>query len=219
MRSIAGFNGSSVNGSFSAGQPISANELNKLATGIDITRTMMSNDIQFQGNTGGTAYALPQQVYDMAVGEAVPCPLQIYGLFYDTELDQYFCYVSPGHVNNVVVTDGHEHDLVDKPKIRVFQTGLTGDATTNYIYIACRNGGDPPEFPTTDEGAYIYVTEDPETDTDEVGYFLIGVVIGSTDIETDIDTLETTNYKGCGSLWAERFKCGDNPAIYWWSAV
>jgi len=68
MRSISGFNGSSINGSFAAGDPISASKLNQLATGIDITRTMMSNDIQFMGNTGGTAYSLGQQVYETAQG-------------------------------------------------------------------------------------------------------------------------------------------------------
>jgi hypothetical protein len=148
-----------------------------------------------------------------------PCPLQIYGLFYDTELDQYFCYVSPGYVNNMEITDGHTIILADKPKIRVFSTGLSGSTTTNYIYIACRSGGDPPEFPVDDEGAYIYVTTSPMTDTDEVGYLLIGIVLGSTDSETDVDTLEAINYKGCGSLWGVRFKCGDGAAIYWWSAV
>lgn len=148
-----------------------------------------------------------------------PCALQIYGLFYDTVLEQYTCYVSPGYVNNIELTDGYQHLLVDKPKIQVFQGGLDGSTTTNYIYIACVYGGDPPAFPVDDEGAYIHVTDEVVTDTDEIGYLLIGIVRGSTDEETDIDTLETINYKGCGSLWAVRFKCGENPATYWWSAV
>ena len=63
MRSISGFNNSSLDGSFAPGQPISAAALNKLGTGTDITRTMMSNDVQYMANTGGTSYAMPQTPY------------------------------------------------------------------------------------------------------------------------------------------------------------
>lgn len=64
MRSISGFNGSSINGSFAAGEPISASALNKMASAIDMAKTGMSNDVQFLGDNGGTAYGLPQQVYE-----------------------------------------------------------------------------------------------------------------------------------------------------------
>ena len=73
MRSISGFNGSSTGGSFGAGQPVYASALNKLATGIDQTRTMMSNDVQFQAGTGGTVYALQQEVTD-GIGNVIPPP-------------------------------------------------------------------------------------------------------------------------------------------------
>ena len=72
MKSISGFNSSSVNGSFSPGEPIFASSLNKLATGIELTRTMMSNDVQYQSNTGGTAYSLGQQLYTGGSGKLVP---------------------------------------------------------------------------------------------------------------------------------------------------
>ena len=63
MRSISGFNNSSLDGSFAPGQPISAAALNKLGTGTDITRTMMSNDVQYVACTGGVSYSNPQQVF------------------------------------------------------------------------------------------------------------------------------------------------------------
>ena len=62
MRSISGFNSGSLDGSFAAGQPISASALNKLAGSVDKSRPMMSNDIQFLAGTGGVAMGTPQQV-------------------------------------------------------------------------------------------------------------------------------------------------------------
>ena len=63
MRSISGFNSGSLDGSFAAGQPISASALNKLAGSVDKTRPMMSNDIQFLSGTGGTAMSTNQAPY------------------------------------------------------------------------------------------------------------------------------------------------------------
>jgi hypothetical protein len=62
MRSISGFNSGSLDGSFAAGQPVSASALNKLAGSVDKNRPMMSNDIQFMAGTGGVAMGNPQQV-------------------------------------------------------------------------------------------------------------------------------------------------------------
>jgi hypothetical protein len=46
---------------------------------------------------------------------------------------------------------------------------------------------------------------------------LIGIVEGK--IVSGVRTLNAYNYKGCGSLWSERFKCGGSTVSYWWSAV
>jgi hypothetical protein len=62
MRSINGFNNSSV-GSFGQGNS-SAAGLNKLGTGIDMAKTSMSNDVNFQVSTGGTSYSNPAEAYD-----------------------------------------------------------------------------------------------------------------------------------------------------------
>jgi hypothetical protein len=58
MKSISGFNNSSLQGSSN----LSA--LNSIGAGVDIAKTAMSNDVHFQTSTGGTSYSLPQGVYD-----------------------------------------------------------------------------------------------------------------------------------------------------------
>jgi hypothetical protein len=134
----------------------------------------------------------------------------------------YYIFVSPGAVNNMAVKDpdGNLLTVTPPPKIQVFADGLTESTTTNYIYIVCENSGTPDyNYPDPDVPPYISVETEEQADSDTKGYLLIGIVQGSTDIETDIDTLNTYNYKGCGSLWSERFKCGSASVSYWWSAV
>lgn len=64
MRSISGFNSGSLDGSFAAGQPVSANALNQLAGAADKSRPMMSNDIQFMSGMGGVSFGLGQGTVD-----------------------------------------------------------------------------------------------------------------------------------------------------------
>lgn len=152
----------------------------------------------------------------------VVCPLQIYGLYDDTADDKYYINVSPGMVNNAAVTDHDDNPLTDTPppKIQVFVDGMTETLTTNYIYIAVENSGTPNyTYPDPDVPPYITIKTEVQADTEEVAFLLIGIVQGMTNFETDVDTLYTFNYKGCGSLWSERFKCGSSDVSYWWSAV
>ena len=90
MRSISGFNSGSLDGSFAAGQPISASALNKLAGSVDKSRPMMSNDIQFLSGTGGTAMGTPQQVYQQEGGGAAAT------LYQQFQLDVANIEVTPG---------------------------------------------------------------------------------------------------------------------------
>jgi hypothetical protein len=62
MKSINGFNNSSLQGSSNISQ------INRIGAGVDIAKTAMSNDVQFQTSTGGTSYSIPNQVYQ-GVGE------------------------------------------------------------------------------------------------------------------------------------------------------
>lgn len=150
------------------------------------------------------------------------CPLQIYNFRYDVTDDKYYINVSPGMVNNLGVTDHDDNPLTDNPppNIQVLTDGITTTFTTNYIYIACENSGTPDfKYPNPDVPPYITVKTSEQTDTADVGFLLIGIIKGKTTEDEVTDTLEIYNYKGCGSLWSERFKCGSSGTTYWWSSV
>lgn len=100
MRSISGFNGSSTGGSFGAGEPVYASALNKLGTGIDQTRTMMSNDIQFNTATGGVVYSVPQDVTD-GIGNnyVLPWTVQVYQEVQEDDTIKYFLRTARGICN------------------------------------------------------------------------------------------------------------------------
>lgn len=89
MRSISGFNNSSLSGSFAAGQPISAAALNKIGNGVDIARTMPSNDVVFVANNGGASYSLMPQVYQQSGSGA-------FTFYQQYQLDVVNIEVSPG---------------------------------------------------------------------------------------------------------------------------
>jgi len=57
MGSITGFN-SSVTGAFSQGNPLSAAKLNKLASGVELTKTQFSDGLLFQGGPSGVPYTV-----------------------------------------------------------------------------------------------------------------------------------------------------------------
>ena len=224
MRSLTGYNTDTGNGAFQPGQPITASALNALATSADKTRTMPSNDLVFNVGTGGTAYSLPQQVYYGTSG--LPCPGQIYNLRYDVDEDGYYINITPFHINGLIVTDHDDNPLTDEPppNIQVFTTGISTDSalpSVNYIYVVCEASDATAEatYPVDDPPPYIVVETSQKTDTNDVAYFLIGIVTGWTDAETDVDTLTIQNFKGCGSLMTARLMCGSGSATYFWSAV
>lgn len=161
-----------------------------------------------------------QQPWTEWDNSGTPCPLNITNLRYDSDDDAYYITVTPGAVNNLAVTDYDDVLLshTPAPKIQVFESGLGSDFVTNYIYIACENEGSPTyEFPSTTVPPYILVETEELPDTDEVGYLLIGIVKGKT--VDDVDTLQTFNYKGCGSLWGDRLKTGDDTARYYYARI
>lgn len=159
------------------------------------------------------------------------CPLATYNIRKSGEV--YYVNINPGTVNNLVVKsdDGVLLTADPPPDIEVFSSGLSSSTTTNYIYIRCGNsaavGTTPAYYPARSGEGYpcIRVKESEETDTDEYSWILIAVVTGSKTVIPDTDPVEYSyNFTvmkmiGCNSLWTERFKCGTNTAIYWWSAV
>ena len=158
----------------------------------------------------------------------VPCALQIYNARYDSTASQYLINVSPGYVNNYEVKDtgtGTSAKLlsaVPAPNIQIFTAGLTSPGATNYIYIKVENSGSPDFiYPSTTVAPKILVSTTAfVADTATASHILIGTVVGVKDTASPPNVqLYVNNYKSCGSLWTERFKCGSSDAVYFWSAV
>ena len=127
MRSIAGFNGSAINGSFASGEPISASALNKLATGVGQAFTMASNDVQFMGNTGGTSYGLGQSYVD------------IQGT-YNEYVPQFSCYI---------FAESNPADPSGDPLyfVRIAKGNVTTTWSSSFPFTQGTSGGTNSEIP------------------------------------------------------------------------
>ena len=223
-----GFNGtgSRFNSRFEAGSPIYAKQLNDLATGVQagLPQPYVGYGPSVSFTPGGAVIA---GVWDDNVGGASPiCPGQIYNLRYDVDADKYYINITPFHINGLIVTDYDDNPLTDlpPPDIQVFTAGISTDSenpTVNYIYVICEASDATAEaiYPVDDPPPYIFVSTNTETDTNDMAHFLIGIVTGWTNAETDVDTLTIQNFKSCGSLMTARLMCGSGPPTYFWSAV
>jgi hypothetical protein len=230
----AGFNGtgSRFNSRFEAGSPIYANQLNDLATGIQsaLPQPYVGYGPSVSFTPGGGIIA--GQMEDVPLAASTRCPLSIYNLL--EEDGAFYINVYPGTVNNLVVKsdDGQLLTKDPPPKIQVFAGGISTTRKDNYIYIRCGNtaqsGGAEAKYPAVSGEGYpsIRVREEADqVDDDDYSYMLIGMVSGIKELVPEseppayTDRLWITQLIGCNSLWTERFKCGDTPAVYWWSAV
>ena len=175
----------------------------------------------------GYRFVSSSQGVTLDIGEPWPesdqsiCPLQIYGLRYDPTDAKVYINVSPGMINNFGInasSGGTSLSTNPPPNIQVFVAALTTTLVTNYVYIVTENSGSPDyNYPNPSLLPYIKVETALQTDSDTKSYFLIGIVEGKE--VSGVKTLNAYNYKGCGSLWSERFKCGSSGTTYWWSAV
>jgi len=88
MGSITGFN-SSVTGAFSAGDPISASKLNRLASGVELTKTQFSDGLIYQGGPSGVPYTVQY-----------PTPFSIEGApeQFQVKMDGNKMYIAKGRV-------------------------------------------------------------------------------------------------------------------------
>lgn len=223
-----GFNGagSRFNSRFEAGSPILAKQLNDLAAGLQASLPMpyLGDGAVVSYTPGGSMITSTDN--EMQKEGTALCAGEIYGLYYDETEDKYYISITPFHVNNLVVTDHDDNPLTDSPppKIQVFTGGISTDPenpTKNYIYVACEASDDTAEadYPVSDPPPYIVVSADLKTDTKEVAFLLLGIVTGWNDPDTDVDTLDTLNMKGCGSLMTARLMCGSGDPTYFWSSV
>lgn len=160
--------------------------------------------------------------------EETPCPLEAYNLREVSGAIKFNVY--PGMVNNQIV---RSNDMVlltqdPPPDITAFTGGVTTTLQTNYVYIRCGNAEGPPAvYPNTSgEGrSSVRVFDSEQVDSDSYSYILIAVLTAKKTLIPESDppayTYQLTIQRmiGCNSLWSVRLKCGENTALYWWSAV
>jgi hypothetical protein len=234
MKSITGFNNSSLQGSSDSLL------VNKIGAGVDIAKTAMSNDVHFQTSTGGTSYSLPQQVYDFGT-EATHCPFELYlstreykGAWGDEPAQQVPCIkVWPGTVNNIVPIwvpyDDTPLDEQPPPFFPKIEGGYDpGGLNFNvpfkyYFYLRVQGAGSSP-------GEYVFPSGNIEfsggtspapSDDDDNTYMTVGyaenvLVPGSSPARY---TFQIVNMTACGSKYVERLKCGTSTAEYYWGVV
>lgn len=149
------------------------------------------------------------------------CPFTIYSAGTVTpegEDPQYMFSAVPGHVNNLVPILGIGID----PAMRLNQsptpkTPFNFDEEGNsWIYLKVSTDGTdyPVTVPTDILYPRIISNSIEQTDTEDSGFMLLAQAFQDT--ETKAITISQLT---CGSIWTVRFKCGDDPATYWWSAV
>lgn len=212
---------------FGVNEAITAKQMNDIVQAIQVGLPMpyLGEGPAVSFLPGGSTITYTPEVYRATTG-AGPCPSEIYNLRYDVTEDVYYINIYPFHVNNMIVTDHDDNPLTDNPppNIQVFVDGISTDPeapTVNYIYVVCEASDATAEadYPVSDPPPYITVKTNPESDTDETAFLLLGIVIGWTDVETDEDFLTIQNLKGCGSVTTARLKCGSGSATYFWSSV
>ena len=153
-------------------------------------------------------------------------PLRVKYLGYKpTPDDTHTFQVCVGTVNNLVPQlkeDGvwvkldRVVDGTASPPVCVMN--FTGGYTWIYLRVGKDTGATPlNQFPAQDDGQAGYPKIDSydsvQTDTDTYAYLLLahGFANAENQLTLYIDVES--------SLWTERFKCGTEDAIYWWSAV
>jgi hypothetical protein len=200
MRSLTGFNSSYLQGSFGAGEYITASALNKIGVGLDMNRAMMSQGVQFTNSAGGVAFNTPQDAVD--IGTTQP-PFFVY-LVKEEGADAV--RVTVGTVNNVIpLINGTL--MTDPTYTPILLPTSAGDYQ---IVIKCKADPPPASFPKLDTEVK-YETY-PTTDTDDYGFIAIANV--RIEIVDSKKTITLTQLVS-GSLWAERHKYTE-PDMAWY---
>ena len=234
MRSLNGFNNSSLQGSSESFL------VNKIGAGVDIAKTAMSNDVQFQTSTGGTSYSLPAQVYDYGNYEN-HCPFELYlstreykGPFGDQPPQQVPCIkVGPGTVNGIVPIwipyDDTPLDANPPPFFPKIEGGYDpgglnfGVAFKYYFYLHVSGAGSSPEeytFPVEPIEFKGDTSPAPSNDDDNT-YLTVGYAENVLIPESSPAryAFQIVNMTACGSKYVERLKCGTSQAEYYWGVV
>jgi hypothetical protein len=152
MKSISGFNNSSLQGSSDSFL------VNKIGAGVDIAKTAMSNDVQFQTSTGGTSYSMPQQVYDFQAAlnfKQFDCIVQKLGTVHHLKIVNgtvpYIYSTSDlGYVSNVAPY------FYDIDRFNLFPTGIKTNGTDSGS-IFLNDNGYLTLTPGTDYVVFVYM--------------------------------------------------------------
>lgn len=199
MRSLTGFNSSSVQGSFAKGQPILASELNKLANAASAAQTMMSNDVMFFAGNNGVSYGLPQEV----VQAPTLTPL-------DPVISGDKVTITPGTVNRYIPKIGSNYiDETPAPTITVTANG--------YILVKVTYEANK-YFPRTAEVVF-EVGVSPPADTNTESYYPLAKVVKTTSGGVDTYSLTGVGFFSNGNLVVNRLKAGNNIATWWWDVI
>jgi len=198
MRSISGFNSGSLDGSFAAGQPISASALNKLAGSVDKSRPMMSNDIQFLSGTGGTAMGNPQQVYQQD-GSGQPA-----NLYQQFQLEVVSIEVTPGvFVNKLKLAKGTAtFTQSNMPRVK---RGGHSDQRQGWISKTAAFGAGVTSTQGTDSST-IWMENNGYYNITSAGTYY--VTISKFDITDENDDTESVLLNALAP-WVSIFKAGD----------
>lgn len=152
MGSITGFN-SSVTGAFSQGEAVSAAKLNKLASGIELTKTQFSDGLLFQGGPSGVPYTVQYPTSLYIEGEPQQFQVKMNGNDLYVAKGRVICRSSPNTFNGGCL---REYDITASA---IWPSGSFTD-------------GDDPTSPWVDNGGYLTLTP-PEGE----GFIQYGVYI------------------------------------------
>lgn len=111
----------------------------------------------------------------------------------------------PFHVRKVVTGETITHKVCTGMVNNMIPDNMdtTIELTTGYVYISCGVSGE--NYPYS---VHIYQGSTVPADTESASYIAIARIVDSV-----AEQLVSS------SLWTERFKCGGDPAKYWWSNV
>jgi hypothetical protein len=203
MRSIGGFNSSGY-GSFADGDMLSARALNRMASGIDQNRVMMSQGVEFQKSIGGVAFNTTQDVNYNNV-------LNPFTVYLDKVDDIVVIRVATGAINSVI-------PLINGTIMTGAYTPITAPTSAGDYVVAvkCKADAAPAFFPKSD--SEIVLLPYPTTDTDTEGYIALASVTATSG--TGGTLTFAVNQLVSGSLSAERHKySAPNTATYYYYRV
>jgi hypothetical protein len=221
-----GFNGTSSRfvGRFEAGSDLTAKKLNDVLAGIEsaLPRPYIGDGAAVSFSPGGSIITTPQVYIPQQV---VTHPFKI-SAYYDDAEEAFYCDIVAGVVNNIVpsiyvgdteplLTDGQSIDMTD---------AIDPETAEQTVLVYIRTGvgpGNEYPYPYRDPAdaypvAWITNATDPQTDSDEYSYILLGQVVLNAATGEVVRTYQYTT----GSLWAARIKVGGTfTASYYYARV